>query len=279
MSVRRKIAVFIPLVFALPLLAVLSASPAAARYCNQVGCPSAVVRISAPGGSIPGGGGGGGGGGGTPSDFHWFTAGYTGFCNVAGESVVTTFEENATLPSFDPTYSGGQTQYTSILVYNEGGGVVPGSSVVKRCGDAAPPPPPPSPSVIIADAENALELAVGPVVKDPDLRGLTGIDTNMTVNPTTPPLPVPASTVFYQVTATAALKSIVWDMGDGTILSGGSIHHTYGTKGNRTVTLTVTWTVTIQVTGLVNSTTVSDVPITLSFPYPVAEARGVLSSS
>ena len=156
-------------------------------------------------------------------------------------------------------------------------------------GPAAPPPPPPPPTP--AEVAAATPFPVEAVHHNPCYEGLTGLQAWLWATVGNGVVPAIAPTVQirgYTVVVAAHPVSYRWDLGDGGTRVGSvsgtdqtpSVDYIYQTKGNYTVTLTVSWSgiYTFSGNGLAPQTAtlgpVAQGPQHLV--WPVQEVRSVL---
>lgn len=171
-------------------------------------------------------------------------------------------------PSDDPVW-GGHTDgaiYDCVVGPAESGGfVVP---LTLRFWSATPPVAPPDPLTLAQQAVESMNLQAVHVGIVPESRagsvGLVGVPNWMWVEQPDPqtygPITRSASAAGFTVTATARVEHVVWDMGDGQVItctgpgtpyeasfgmaSSPDCGHTYTAQGEYTVSATSHWVIT-----------------------------------
>ncbi|WP_344252367.1 hypothetical protein [Terrabacter carboxydivorans] len=220
------------------------------------GTPGGGSRGGSPGrGTAPGLGGGDGSGweGSNVMQFEGVT------CRVTSALVPSP-------PKGDPIWSGHDTGaiYKCLIAGND----FNGDRVLLFWAAAPAAPPPPDPRVLARQAMNAMRLKAVNIGIVPEPRpgsiGIIGLPTWMWVDGpadnTWGPITRTASAGGFTVRATAEVKKVVWDMGDGTQVvcftkgtpyadsfgrqSSPDCGHTYTRQGLYAVTATSYWSVT-----------------------------------
>lgn len=214
-----------------------------------------------------------------PSAMHWSGATFDGYCNVAGERVVTDWnDQGKTLPSF-VNGGGSQTMFVSILVWNSDSLVVESSKIIKQCGNKINAPPPPNDESVTLDIENSGNVSLDSIDIYPT-KGLTGLESEFTAHYSNAGT-VTASNQFWSTTATITPVEFRWDSGEKRPQYASGEHaklmYEQDSHDNPTVVkLTATFDVHYVVTG--PYMTYSDnapLTLTLTQPYKVISIRGV----
>lgn len=206
---------------------------------------------------------------------HWATATLAGYCNVAGERVVTDWNDpGKTVPSF-VNGGGSQTLHTSILVDNAGQ-TVANSKIVKVCGSttATSPPVPPRAQDIWNQVSG--QFSVDGITISPTAKGLTGVPTQLSAAITNPGSIV-LNDPNYQVKANITVESITWDMGEDGLVPAGATHsYSFQTKGVHRIQVNVVFRVVYQVSGLaIYQRTFLTPALSQTRSYQVAELRSI----
>lgn len=152
---------------------------------------------------------------------------------------------------------------------------IPSSSGPEPSSAPSTPAPPSG-----AEVRNQTPIPEPDIQIDPNLLGLTGLLTTFTTS-AAEPISSTSSIRGYTVTATATPTYYEWDFGDDNGYGAGrQAEHTYETRSDYVVTLTVTYSgsYTWSGNGRSGSGDLGTIERSVSRDYKVIEARGVLGA-